>query len=129
VAGSLNTARASHTATLLANGTILIVGGTTSEAPKAGEEIYEPGSLTPTGLQSITVTPTNASIFSGSRRRFVAMGTFAGDTQQLASVVWTSSAPATAAISNERQPLVLSPNRGTITLACSIINATLRLDV
>ena len=108
MAGSLNTTRAGHTATLLANGTILIVGGTTSEAPKAGEEIYEPGSLTLAGLQSITVTPANASISSGSRQRFIAMGTLAGSTQQLASVVWTSSVPATALISNDIS------NRGSI---------------
>jgi hypothetical protein len=106
--GSLNIARASHSATLLANGTILIVGGTTSETPKPGEEIFEPGSLTPTGLQSITVTPATASISSGSRQRFVAMGTFAGGTQQLASAVWTSSVPATALISNDIS------NRGSI---------------
>ena len=108
MAGSLNTIRASHTATLLANGTILIVGGTTSEAPKAGEEIYEPGSLTPTGLQSITVTPANASNSSISSQRFVAMGTLGGSTQQLASVVWTSSVPTTALISNDVS------NRGSI---------------
>jgi hypothetical protein len=108
IAGGLNTARASHTATLLANGTILIVGGTTSETPKAGEELYEHGSLTPTGLQSITVTPANASISSGSPQRFVAMGTFAGSTQQLASAVWTSSVPATALLSNDIS------NRGSI---------------
>ena len=107
-AGNLNTARASHSATLLANGTILIAGGTTSETPKAGEEIFEPGSLTPAGLQSIAVTPANASVFSGSRQRFVAMGTFTGSTQQLASVVWTSSVPATALISNDIS------NRGSI---------------
>ncbi len=108
IAGSLNTARASHTATLLGNGTILIVGGTTSETPKAGEELYEPGSLIPTGLQSIAVTPATASISSGSSQRFVAMGTFAGGTQQLASAIWTSSVPATALISNDIS------NRGSI---------------
>jgi uncharacterized protein YjdB len=137
MAGSLNTIRSGHTATLLANATILIVGGTFSEVPKAGEEIYEPGSLTPVGLQSITVTPANASIVSGSRQRFVVMGTFAAGTQQLASAVWTSSAPTTALISNDVSnrgaiQIVAVPASGssvTVTAALGSVQGSTSLNV
>ena len=43
------------TATLLNNGNVLIAGGDSAE-------LYLPGTLTPTGLVSITVTPTTPAV-------------------------------------------------------------------
>jgi hypothetical protein len=55
--GSMGTARAAHTATLLPNGKVLIAGGYTNtvDAPLATAELYDPakGTFSPTGDMSI----------------------------------------------------------------------------
>ncbi|MCA1600810.1 MAG: hypothetical protein LC776_03875 [Acidobacteria bacterium] len=49
--GSLNTARFSHTATLLRNGQVLVVGGYSGEVSLNSSELYDPatGTWRPTG--------------------------------------------------------------------------------
>ena len=72
-------------------------------------------------LTSIRVTPQTASIHQQTNLAFVAIGTFAdGNTQDLTtSVLWTSSAPSVATISNQPgtigQATGLSPGTATIT--------------
>ncbi len=44
--GSLATARAGHSATSLANGTVLVVGGSNSGGTLASAEIYDPATGT-----------------------------------------------------------------------------------
>ena len=44
--GSLNTARAVHTATLLQNGMVLVAGGQDSNGPSVSAELYDPASRT-----------------------------------------------------------------------------------
>ena len=53
--GSLNTARDTHTATLLNNGMVLIVGGEEGAAPVASAELYNPatGTFTQTGSLNV----------------------------------------------------------------------------
>src|ERR1700676_2190319 len=51
--GSMNNARGALTATLLNNRQVLVAGG----SDNSSAELYLPGTLTPTGLVSITVTP------------------------------------------------------------------------
>lgn len=56
--GSLNAARVAFTAALLENGTVLVAGGADSNRnAESSAELYEPGLLTPPGLESITVAP------------------------------------------------------------------------
>ncbi len=72
-------------------------------------------------LTSIQVSPNTASIAQQTQLAFVANGTFAdGNTQDLTtSVLWTSSPPAVATISNvpatRGQATALSPGTATIT--------------
>jgi hypothetical protein len=49
--GSMATVRFVHTATLLANGTVLVAGGFNNSAPLASAEIYDPlaGTFSPAG--------------------------------------------------------------------------------
>src|SRR5580693_7006071 len=105
--GSLNSARATQTATLLPNGTVLVAGGFDADGSLASAEFYEPGTLTPAGLTSITVsaapatTPATATISPGTYQRFIATGTFAGGNEQLNAVTWSSSDSGTLQISND----------------------------
>jgi hypothetical protein len=99
--GSLATARFIHTATLLNDGTVLIAGGY-GPPNLASAAIYQPTSLAPSGLVSITVGPQGPSVSAGSTQAFIATGTFADNsTQTLRSVTWASSNPTVATISND----------------------------
>jgi hypothetical protein len=139
--GSLNSVRATQTATLLPNGTVLVVGGLDADGSVASAEYYEPGTLTPPGLTSITVsaapatTPATPTISPGTYQRFIAAGTFAGGNQQLHAVTWSSSDPGTVQISNDAQnpgaavavgspatvePITLTASAGTISGAATL---------
>lgn len=105
---NMNSVRAKHTATLLNDGRVLVVGGNNGTSILSTAELYQPGSLTPAGLASILVTPANPTLALGASQQFVATGTFAdASTQQLSAVVWTSSSPSVATITND------VTNRGT----------------
>jgi len=56
---SLNTARSSHTATLLTNGTVLIAGGYNSSGYLSSAEIYNPATMTFTPTGSLNTARTN----------------------------------------------------------------------
>ena len=101
--GSLNTAREYHTTTLLNNGMVLIAGGSDStNVATNNAELYEPGTLTPAGLVSISVTPAAPTVPLGAAQRFTATGTFTdGTTQTLSSVTWSSSDATIVAITND----------------------------
>ena len=101
--GSLNTARYLQTATLLNNGMVLMAGGVNnSGSALASAELYEPATLTPPNLVSISLTPSSPTIPLGTALRFTALGTFNGDsTEQLAEVTWSSSNPEVISISND----------------------------
>jgi hypothetical protein len=95
---SMNTAREFQTGTLLNNGLVLIAGG----AGLASAELYEPATLTPPDLESIAITPARSTLSPGATQQFIATGTFShGSKQQLASVIWSSSDPRVAQISND----------------------------
>ena len=57
--GAMTTDRERHTATLLADGRVLIVGGTTSRGTTATVEVYDPS----TGLFSVTGSMAEARTF------------------------------------------------------------------
>jgi hypothetical protein len=97
----LANAMAGHSATLLANGNVLLIGGINAGVTLAGDQLYEPTSLTPPGLVSIAVSPANSTLMPGQSEPLVATGTFGdGSTQTLHSVIWSSSNPSVAAIGN-----------------------------
>jgi Big-like domain-containing protein/List-Bact-rpt repeat protein len=136
--GRMNTARDSHTATLLNNGMVLVVGGDDfdsdgSGAAFASAEVYTPSTMTPPGLTSIAVTPANPTIAVGTFQRFVATGTFSsGPAQTLASVTWSSSNTGVAAITNDAGSKGFadaSPGTTTITAAAGAINGSTLLTV
>jgi hypothetical protein len=141
--GRLNSARATQTATLLNNGTVLVAGGFDVNGSLASAELYEPGSLTPGGLTAITVsaapatTPATPTISPGTYQRFIATGTFASGNQQLHAVTWSSSDSGTAQISNDATnpgavvavglPTVVAPI--TVTAKAGTVSGTATLNV
>jgi hypothetical protein len=95
------TAIAGHTATLLTSGNALLIGGTNAGVTLAGDQLYEPASLTPPGLVSIAVSPANSNLAPGQSEPLIATGTFTDNsTQTLQSVIWSTSNPSVAAIGN-----------------------------
>src|SRR5208337_82581 len=89
LAGTLNTARAFHTATLLTSGMVLITGGDSSSGYLASAELYEPATLTPANLVSISLSPSSPTVPLDTAQRLIATGTFSdSSTEQLASVTW-----------------------------------------
>ena len=73
--GSMATERASHTATMLADGRVLITGGAASTASDAGSlsqasaELYDPktGTFSPTGSMSVARTFQEATLLADGR--------------------------------------------------------------
>jgi len=102
--GPLYTPRDLQTAIQLNNGDVLIAGGYSSAGNSvlAAAELYEPLTLVPAGLVSIAITPGNPSVAVGASQQLIATGTFSNNsTQQLASVIWSSSNPAVASVTND----------------------------
>jgi hypothetical protein len=122
--GSMNTARANYTATLLNNGTVLMAGGSTASNTygTASAELYEPATLTPPDLESIAVTPSTSTLSPGTTQKFIATGTFSdSSTEQLASVTWMSSDSTVAQISNDatNPGTSLAIAAGTVTITAT----------
>jgi uncharacterized repeat protein (TIGR01451 family) len=133
---SMNAARDLHTATLLNDGSVLVTGGSQSEnnclncGAIAGAELYQPSTLVPLGLVSISLSPDNPTISVGATQRFIATGNFDGSTQTLASVTWSSSNNAVAGVTNDMTNLgaAFGAMAGTTTVtACtgSVCGSTL----
>jgi hypothetical protein len=127
LSSSLNTARHSHTATLLNNGMVLIAGGYNSTSPAlATAELYEPDTLTPSNpsgpLGVIFLTPLTPTLSPGTTQQFVATGLFPdGSAQRLASVTGSSSDTPLAEINNDasNHGLSLAIAQGTVTITAT----------
>jgi RHS repeat-associated protein len=131
---SLNDGRCCHTATLLSGGSVVIAGGNDSTGLTNTAEVYQPSNLTPAGLQSISVTPSNPSILQGTVQSLTATGTFTGNTTQtLASAIWSSSASTVATITNDAsnhgQALGIAGGSSTITACAGSICGSTSLNV
>jgi hypothetical protein len=120
------TALAGHTGNLIQNGNVLLVGGIDAGVTLSADEWYQPASLTPPGLVSITVAPSSTLLVPGQTQQFVATGSFNdGSTQTLQSVIWNSSNPGVATISNSPGSAGIANTQaaGTATLTAIAGNA------
>src|ERR1035437_536960 len=120
------TALASHTGTLVPNGNVLLIGGINAGVTLASDQWYQPTSLTPPGL-SVTVAPASLFLMPGQTQPLVATGTFNdGSTQTLQSVIWSSSNPSVAVISNSSGSagIVNAQAAGAATLTANVGNVS-----
>ena len=101
--GTLNAPRALQTATLLNNGMVLVAGGyTNSTTVLASAELYQPSTLTPPGLISISLSPANPWVPLGGFENLAAIGTFTGNvTETLTSANWTSTNTPVVTVTND----------------------------
>ena len=124
--GSLNAGRSVQTATLLPNGNVLVAGGWGSGGALTSAELYEPATLVPANLVSISVSPLNPTVMVGGAQPFVATGTFSdSSTQTLASVTWNSSNAGIATVtddaSNNGFAYAGGPGSATITVCAGSV--------
>jgi galactose oxidase-like protein len=133
--GSMTNAREAQTATLLSDGNVLMAGGVNGSTALASAELYLPDTLTPTGLVSITVSPSpNPVVSSGSTQPFYATGKFSDNsTQILQSVNWSSSNTACVTITNDATNHGVASTgiscKSTITASAGSISASTVLTV
>jgi hypothetical protein len=119
---SMATARSGHSATLLGGGSVVLIGGINNGSTLSTTDSYQPASLTPNGLVSITVSPSAFPMVLGTNLPLVATGTFADfSTQILQSVNWNSSSPSVAGITNDagNSGIVSSQSFGSTTITAS----------
>jgi hypothetical protein len=101
--GSLATARQVHTSTLLTNGTILVAAGWSNfDYILTSAEVYDPGTLAPNNLVSISLSPLDPCLPVGTSQAITATGTFSdSSTQTLVSAIWGSSDRTIATVTND----------------------------
>jgi hypothetical protein len=109
--------------------TAVAVGSTTISATKAPEGISDTASLTVRPiLVAIEVSPTNPAIPPNSAQQFTAVGIFSDDTTQNLNtqVLWASSAPGIATVSNApgSQGLATSVAVGSTTISATFQGLT-----
>ena len=117
------TARSGHTATLLRGRKRGADRWNQQRITLSTTDSYQPASLTPNGLVSITVSPSAFPMVLGTNLPLVAIGTFADfSTQILLSVNWNSSSPSVAGITNDAgsSGIVSSQNFGSTTITASV---------
>jgi hypothetical protein len=113
-AGALQDPRASHTATLLNDGTVLFVGGAGSRGVLASAELYAPTLPKPF---SLLVTPTSVSISVGASQQFTAVN---NNGVPRSDVIWSVSNPSVATISSGATPVLTALAAGTTNLTASV---------
>ena len=81
--GSMASARGYHTATLLADGRVLVAGGSSSPEVLASAELYDPksGTFSPTGSMSIARAGYHTATLLPDGRVLVAGGSPTGDSR------------------------------------------------
>ncbi|HUI75386.1 MAG TPA: kelch repeat-containing protein [Candidatus Acidoferrum sp.] len=132
---ALSTGRSGLTATMLTDGSVLLIGGINNGTTVASTDSYEPSSLSPPQLGSIRITPSNSPLQAGSQLPLVATGydIYGNSVGVLGSVVWNSSSPLVASISNAAGSagIVNGLSAGTTTITATVgsISTTAQITV
>ena len=136
---ALSTGRSGHTATLLNDGSVLLVGGIDNGATLSSTDSYQPASLALAGLASIAISPSNPPVTLGTTLDLTAVGYNSGgeflnnSNSPLQSVIWTSSSPSVATVSNAAGSAgivnALSSGTSTITATLGTVTASTEVTV
>ena len=118
-------------ALLAASVTLLMSCGGGGGGGPAGGGTSTPATTPPTGLQSISVSPSAGSLGIGASQAFAAIGSFAdGSTQNINSLVaWTSSVPAVASISASGLASALSIGSTNVSAAVGTVTGSTALTI
>ncbi len=129
---ALSTGRSGHTATLLLDGSVLLVGGINNGITLASTDSYQPSSQALPQLTSISITPSNSPLAVGSTLPLMATGNGVSS-YLLQPVLWSSSSPSVATVSNAAGSAgivnALSAGTTTITATVGTISATAQITV
>jgi large repetitive protein len=124
--GSLLVARASEQPAFLPSGYVLVPGGYNYPAGGGSQitaERYQPVSLTPSGLTSISIGPATTWVPLGTTVQLSVTGTLTGGgTEPLTAVSWTSSSNAIAPVTNDigNRGHVFGSANGTATVTACV---------
>jgi hypothetical protein len=134
----LSTGRSGQTATLLTDGSVLIAGGINNGTTLSSTDSYEPVSLALPQLASITLTPSSETpVAQGATLSLTATGNssygslYGSSAPSLQSVIWTSSSPSVATVSNAvgSSGIVNALTSGTATITASNSTITTSMQV
>ncbi|HTV60668.1 MAG TPA: kelch repeat-containing protein [Verrucomicrobiae bacterium] len=113
-AGSLQFPRSDHTATLLNDGTVLVVGGEGLDGVVGPAELY---AVPPPAPSSVKVTPVAVNLNVGDSQQFSAV-TEVGYPRT--DVSWVVSDPSLASITSDSSPTLTALSTGTVTLTATV---------
>ena len=133
----LSTGRSGHSATLLTNGSVFLAGGIDNGVTLSSTDIYEPASLAPPQLASVSISPSNPQMTVGATLTLTANGYDASNNQvgsgPLQAVFWSSSSPSVATVSNAAGSAgivyTLSPGKTTITATVGSVTSSITVTV
>ena len=135
---ALSTGRSGHTATLLTDGSVLLVGGINNGVTLSSTDSYQPASLALPNLASIVVSPSNPPVVVGSTLTLTAIGynsygssLYGAQAPPLQSVVWNSSSPSVATVSNAAgsSGIINALSSGTTTITATVGTITASTEV
>ena len=91
-----------HTATLLTDGSVFLVGGINNGVTLASTDSYQPQNLGYPNLGSLTISPQNVPVVQGSTLPLAVTATSTTGTPlgNLPVVIWSSSSPSVVTVSN-----------------------------
>ncbi len=120
--GSLATPRTQHTATLLDDGTVLVVGGINSLS-LASAELYAPPLPVPA---SVTITPALTSMVVGQTQQFKALDQTGA---QRFDVTWSVNNPSLASFTSGSPMILTATSEGVVTLTATVEGVAAQLQI
>jgi trimeric autotransporter adhesin len=81
-------------------------------------------------LQTITLTPTDVTMASGTHQQFTAVGNFDdGSTQVLTSALWSSSSPSVLTVDSSGLGIAVVPGTSTVSVVSGTVSASTSVTV
>ena len=120
--GSLATPRTQHTATLLNDGTVLVVGGINSLSLTSAE-LYAPPLPAPT---SVKISPALTSMVVGQTQQFKALDQTGN---QRFDVTWSFNNPSLASFTSGSPMILTATGEGVVTLTATVEGVAAQLQI